>query len=76
MNAILERLRQPSTWAGVAALAAALGWQLPAETYGLITQAVMALAGLAAVVLNERNKPTPAEGLDAAVKRHIEAVKQ
>ena len=54
MSYIVTKLREPSSWAGIAALFAALGWQLPPEYFGAITQAGIALAGLAAILLNER----------------------
>lgn len=52
MDIFLKRLREPSTWAGIAALGALVG--LPAETVGLVGQVVMGAAGLAAVLLPER----------------------
>jgi hypothetical protein len=55
MNLLLNRLREPSTWAGFAALGALFG--LPAETIGLVGQVVMGVGGLAAVVLAEK-KPS------------------
>lgn len=54
MSYIVAKLREPSTWAGVAGLAAAVGWTLPAEYYAHITQAGIALASIAAILLNER----------------------
>lgn len=52
---ILKRMREPSTWAGIAALAAVFG--LPADTVNLVGQVVMGGAGLAAIVLGEKGKP-------------------
>ncbi|WP_295375635.1 hypothetical protein [uncultured Pseudacidovorax sp.] len=50
-DTILQRIREPSTWAGIAALGAVFG--LPADTISLVGQVVMGCAGLAAVVLSE-----------------------
>ncbi len=49
---VLKRLREPSTYAGFAGLAAAVGVAEP--LYQAISAVVMAVAGLAAVVLSER----------------------
>lgn len=49
---VLKRLREPSTYAGFAGLAAAVGVTEP--LYQAISAVVMAVAGLAAVVLSER----------------------
>lgn len=51
---LLNRLRQPSTWAGVAALGLLFG--LPPGTVELSGQVVGGLAGLAAIFLNERGQ--------------------
>lgn len=51
----LQRIREPSTWAGIAALGAVLG--LPAGTIDLVGQVVMGVGGLAAIVLREKAKP-------------------
>jgi hypothetical protein len=49
----LNRFKQPSTWAGLGIIAALLG--VPPGTFELITQIGLGLAGLAAVVLEEKN---------------------
>lgn len=49
---VLNRLREPSTYAGFAGLAAAVGVAEP--LYQAICAVIMAGAGLAAVVLSER----------------------
>jgi hypothetical protein len=49
---ILNRLREPSTYAGFAGLAAAVGIAEP--LYQAATAVVMAVAGLAAIVLAEK----------------------
>lgn len=54
MNAlnIIKRLREPSTWAGVAALGLIFG--LPPGTIELVGQIVGGMAGLAAIILPEK----------------------
>lgn len=54
LNFVLHRLREPSTYAGLAGLAAALGIAEP--LYQAAAATVMALAGLAAVLLGEQAK--------------------
>jgi hypothetical protein len=51
---ILQRLREPSTWAGVAALGLIFG--LPPGTIELVGQVVGGVAGLAAIVLPEKGE--------------------
>lgn len=53
-NKWVNRLKEPSTAAGVAAIAIALG--MPAEVAGSAVQVVAGLAGLLAVVLPERKQ--------------------
>lgn len=48
------RMREPSTWAGIAALGALFG--IPADTIGLIGQVAMGVGGLAAIALSEPKK--------------------
>jgi hypothetical protein len=48
----LARLREPSTYAGLAGLAAAVGIASP--LYEAVAAVVMALAGLAAVLLADK----------------------
>ncbi|WP_454902722.1 hypothetical protein [Variovorax gossypii] len=55
MDILLKRIREPSTWAGIAALGALFG--LPSDTIGLVGQVAMGVGGLAAVVLAEK-KPS------------------
>lgn len=52
MNRILERLREPSTAAGVAAVALLAGQSM--EAAQAIANAVAAAAGLLAIILPER----------------------
>lgn len=54
MQAFLNRLREPSTWAGLSAIAALSGMPVAPGTFGLVQQAVVAVAGLAAVLIPER----------------------
>jgi hypothetical protein len=49
---VLNRLREPSTYAGLAGLAAAVGIAEP--LYQAISAVIMAAAGLAAVVMSEK----------------------
>jgi len=55
MDTILKRIREPSTWAGIAALGGLFG--LPPDTIGLVGQVAMGVGGLAAIVLAEK-KPS------------------
>jgi ABC-type xylose transport system permease subunit len=48
---LLQRLREPSTWAGIAAIGMIFG--LPPGTIDLVGQIVGGVAGLAAIVLPE-----------------------
>jgi hypothetical protein len=49
---LLDRLKEPSTYAGFAALAAAAG--ISGEIYAAASAVAVAVAGLAAVILHER----------------------
>jgi hypothetical protein len=49
---VLKRLREPSTYAGFAGLAAAVGIAEP--LYQAIAAVIMTVAGLAAVVMSEK----------------------
>lgn len=50
-KAVLNRIKEPSTWAGLSVLAALAG--VPPGTFELISQIVMGVAGLAAIALPE-----------------------
>ncbi len=52
MNLILNKLREPSTWAGIAILGTIFG--LPPGTVEAVGQIVGGVAGVAAIVLDER----------------------
>jgi len=51
-NAVINRMKEPSTAAGLAALAVAFG--MPVEVAGPVVNGLVGLAGLLAVVLPER----------------------
>lgn len=53
---VINRLKEPSSWAGFGLLFMALG--VPTGTYQLISQAGVAVAGLIAVAVPE-SKTTP-----------------
>jgi len=53
---VLARLKEPSTWAGLSGLFMALG--LSEAVVNELATAGAAVAGLIAVVLSEKNKPT------------------
>jgi hypothetical protein len=48
---VIARLGEASTYAGVAAILASLGFNIPTTVWGAATQVGVALAGLLAVVL-------------------------
>jgi hypothetical protein len=54
MNYLLARLREPSTYAGLAALLAAFGVTIAPEKMTAIVSLATALAGAAAVFLPDR----------------------
>lgn len=56
-KAILNRLREPSTWAGISIIAALFG--VPPGTIDLIAQVVGGAAGLAAIVLPDPGSKDP-----------------
>lgn len=49
---ILKRIREPSTWAGLAVLGTVFG--MPPGTVEMFGQVVAGVAGLAAIFLSER----------------------
>ncbi len=51
---LLARLKEPSSYAGLATLAAAAGLNLSGVQLDAVTTSVVALAGLAAVFLPEK----------------------
>jgi hypothetical protein len=54
MNWIVERLKEPSTWAGFAGLAGAIGIAEP--LYAAVSAVGVAVAGLLAVILSEKSE--------------------
>jgi hypothetical protein len=50
---VLDRAKEPSTYAGVAALLAAAGLPVSTDLFNAAVTAAVAIAGLAAVVLPE-----------------------
>lgn len=50
-KSLLNRLREPSTWAGLSILAALVG--VPPGTFELVSQVVMGVSGLVAIALPE-----------------------
>jgi len=57
MQWILDRAKERSTWAGIAALLGVLGIHVTDGTMQLVSDAVVALAGLAAVLMQEHKPP-------------------
>ncbi|CDN87484.1 hypothetical protein [Hydrogenophaga intermedia] len=55
MHAFLNRIKEPSTWAGLSALGIVFG--LPPGTMDLIAQVVLGVTGLAAIALPEKKQP-------------------
>ena len=51
---LLARFSEPSSYAGLGALLALLGWNLPASTVGQVVQLLAAACGLLALCLKER----------------------
>jgi hypothetical protein len=52
MNLILDRVREPSTWAGVGVILALFG--VDSEMSGALTDAGAAFAALLAIILREK----------------------
>lgn len=52
-NYILKKIREPSTWAGIAVLMALAGATPNPETLGMVQQVVTGAAGLIAIAANE-----------------------
>lgn len=50
---LLARLKEPSTYAGLGALLAAAGYHIPDATLNAAISVVVAVAGLAAIVIPE-----------------------
>lgn len=54
LDKLLAKLKEPSTWRGIIALAALAGWQLDPEQIGAISQLV--IAGIAVYEVFRREK--------------------
>lgn len=54
MSYLLSRLREPSTYAGIAGVLAAFGLAVPVEWLQALSALGMAVAGVAAVAMPER----------------------
>ena len=52
MKFIINRLKEPSTWAGLSALGVLVG--IPPGTLDLVVQVGVGLSGLAAIVLKDQ----------------------
>jgi len=52
MWTLLERLKEPSTYAGLAGIALAIG--ISNESWTIVSTAIAGIAGLVAMLLNER----------------------
>jgi hypothetical protein len=61
LKLILDRVKEPSTWAGLAALGSVFGYHFSPELSEHIVDFGVASAGLAAVVLKERGHKKPEE---------------
>jgi len=60
MKTILARLREPSTYAGLAALLALGGVHIPEAKFQAIANALAAIAGAAAMFMGENTNVPPA----------------
>lgn len=56
MNAILEKLKEKSTWAGIFTVLGAFGIALKPELSNSITATGLAIAGLVSVIIKEEKK--------------------
>ena len=57
MKALLNRLKEPSTWAGIAALVTAFG--VPGEQVQAVAQIAVAVTGAVAVFMPEKAGNAP-----------------
>jgi hypothetical protein len=51
---ITQKLKEPSTWAGLGTLAGLIGWQTSPDLFGAIGQIIIAAIGLFEIVRRER----------------------
>lgn len=54
LNAIIEKMKEPSTWVGLGTLVTAIGWNIKPELWASISGVAMGIGGLLAVILSER----------------------
>jgi sulfite exporter TauE/SafE len=62
---VLARFSEPSSYAGLGAVLALIGWNLPEPVLGQLVQALAALCALLAFALKERGRlrsPAPDRG--------------
>jgi hypothetical protein len=57
VRVLVGRLREPSTWAGLAGLATLFNLPIPADAFAAASQAGIGAASLAAIFLEERPRP-------------------
>jgi len=55
MSYFINRLREPSTWSGIAAMVGVLGLGVPAGTIEAVSQVGIGIAGLAAILMREKS---------------------
>ena len=58
LEGLLKRLKEPSTYAGIASIIGLFGIHVAPETWTAIIAVLTAVAGLLAIVLPEKVKPT------------------
>ena len=51
---ITQKLKEPSTWAGLGTLAGLVGWQTSPDLFGALSQLIIAAIGLFEIVRRER----------------------
>lgn len=65
MDAILDylsqKMKEPSTWISLGALATAVGWKISPADWSNIALFGMGIGGLLGVILSERKKTSPTE---------------
>jgi hypothetical protein len=54
MKSLIQRLKEPSTWAGLAALTAAIGWKVDPDQFAAVGAVIVALIGLWEVFRKEK----------------------
>jgi len=60
MKTLLARLQEPSTWAGLSALLALAGLNMPDAKFQQIAHAISAVAGTLAMFIGEKPSVPPA----------------